>query len=97
MDPHGARLWLREGWAESGRGTGMEQLRLSRMDCTLDPASIDRIGATLADVLGPQDPAEAIDTSLQGVSPNVLCCLAGALGEEQHRFVERDGELLLIH
>jgi hypothetical protein len=75
----------------------MEQLRLSRMDCTLDPASIDRIGATLADVLGPQDPAEAIDTPLPGVSPNVLCCLAGALGEEQHRFVERDGELFLVH
>jgi hypothetical protein len=34
---------------------------------------------------------------MPGISANVLCCLAAALGEEQHLLVERDGELFLVH
>jgi hypothetical protein len=65
------------------------------MDYALDPASIDRIGATLAEVLEPRHIEMNDEPS---VSQHVLCCLVGALdGRPQHLFVERDGELFLVH
>jgi hypothetical protein len=75
----------------------MEQARSGAMDHALDPASIDRIGTTLADVLQLSDPAEPSETALPGFSPNVLCFLAGVLDGKEHSFVERDGELFLLH